>query len=155
MKRTKREGHANSRDPISSVHPVPVTKGDQRKDDQQLGCDDRLHQAQTSHPQGCNLKGEAENHAGDAQEPDGPMEQVMNEMETQTIFTRGRCRGATLRDRGQCGEDTCRQSKCHNLGPHGIGSQGTNDACIARINAATTLTTTKTHPARHRFPLMP
>ena len=115
---SKGNGHAERCEPIAGVDPVAVAQGDQGKDDEQLGRDNRLHKAQTSDPESRHLKGEAEDHAGDTEEPDGAMEQVVDQVEPEPVLPGCGRRGTTLGDRRQRGEHACRQSERDHLRPH-------------------------------------
>jgi hypothetical protein len=117
-KRSKGEGHAERSEPIAAVHPVPIKKGDDRKDDEQLGRDYWLHKAQTADPEGCHLEGETEDHAGDSEKPDGAMKQVVDELEPRGILPRCRRGGTVLGDRGERSKHTRREGECDHLGLH-------------------------------------
>src|ERR1700689_395218 len=97
------------------MHSVPMAQGDDCKDDEQLGRDDRLHKAETSDTDGRHLKEEAEDHAGDPEEPYGSTEQVVDEMEPEAVLSRCGRGGTTLGDRGKRSEHACGQGECHHL----------------------------------------
>ena len=115
---SKSNGHAEGRKPIAGVDPVSMAQGDEGKDDEQLGRDDRLHKAQTSDPESRHLKGKAEDHAGDPEEPDGAMKQVVDKVEPEAVLPRRGRRGTTLGDRGQRSKHARRQGERHHLRPH-------------------------------------
>ena len=134
-------GHTERCKPITSMHSVPMAQGDDGKDDEQLGRDDRLDEAQTAHPESRHLKDEAEDHAGDPEKPYGPTEQVVDEVEPEAVLTRCRRRGPTLSDRGQRSEHARRKGEDHHLKLHDRASgRSGRDERHGRIGARTDLT---------------
>jgi hypothetical protein len=118
QKPSKRDGHTERCEPITGVDPVAMAQGDDRKDDEQLGRDDRLHKTQTSDAESRHLKDKAEDHAGDPQKPHGAMEQVADEAEPEAVLAWCGGGSTTLGDRGQRSEHTCRQGERHHFRLH-------------------------------------
>lgn len=118
QKDAQRSGHTERRKPVSCSYRVSPANGDDSEDEHQLGGDDRLHQAQTSYTEGRDLKDETQDHAGDTQEPDWAVQQVLDETQAWPSLGRRRCSGSALGDRGQRSEDAGRECEYHNLKLH-------------------------------------
>jgi hypothetical protein len=76
---TKPNNHAEGREPVMGADPMTFMNRHNSEYKDELSRDDGLDQAQASRPQRLDLKGEPADHAGNADKPHGPTQQVTHE----------------------------------------------------------------------------
>ena len=78
QKRSKAYHHAHGGEPISWLHAPRIMKSDETENNNEFGRDKRLNDRQRPSTKRKDLKHESENHARNAQKPDGMPEKMLH-----------------------------------------------------------------------------